>query len=202
MWSKAKSFRGNSLFEVKDEMFTLAYYGDGMARMHMEYIMNVNGKVVIDPKYYQYNELRRGDVIYYLTPTFRYDNNPNLKPPKNNIARIIGLPGETIKIKKGQIYINDRKLDTFYGKALSWGLDEKQYFKAVNKPGTAVCDEACKKTMKEFFNMNMASTHIPENHLFVLGDTWLRSIDSQFFSSLSQENVIGKVLGYEEVKSS
>jgi signal peptidase I len=56
--------------------------------------------------------------------------------------------------------------------------------------------------MKEFFNMNLASTHIPENHLFVLGDTWWRSIDSQFFSSLSQENVIGKVLGYEKEKSS
>ncbi|QJD82763.1 signal peptidase I [Cohnella herbarum] len=188
------------VIEATDQMFTIDYSADGMARTKLEYITNENRKLVIDPNFYQYNEFRRGDVIYYLSPSLSNNSDSIPKPPKSNIARVIGLPGETIKIKKGQIYIDEKKLNTFYGKALSWGLDEKQYFKVMNKPGSGVCDEACEKTMKDFFNTNMASTQVPANHLFVLGDTWFRSIDSQFFGALDQGNVVGKVLGYEQSK--
>ncbi|WP_397330379.1 S26 family signal peptidase [Paenibacillus lautus] len=34
-----------------------------------------------------------------------------------------GLPGEKVKIEKGQIYINGKLLDTFYGRAHRLGSD-------------------------------------------------------------------------------
>ncbi|WP_373461098.1 S26 family signal peptidase [Paenibacillus sp. V4I5] len=42
----------------------------------------------------------------------------------------------------------------------------------------------------------MDKVRVPEGHLFVMGDTWWRSIDSQIFSSLPFSNVKGRVLGY------
>ena len=37
------------------------------------------------------------------------------KSPETLIKRVIGLPGETIEISEGVIYINDKKLDENYG---------------------------------------------------------------------------------------
>jgi len=38
--------------------------------------------------------------------------NTKINLSENEISRIVALPGEKIRIDKGQIYINGRKLDT------------------------------------------------------------------------------------------
>jgi len=181
---------------MKQDLITVENHNDGMARRNLEYISKDKGKIAVDPNYFNQNDINRGDVIYYKTPTIDKNKYPSLNPPEYNIARVIALPGEEIEIKKGQVYVNNKRLDTFYGKALSWGLEEEEYFKTVNKPGSAQCDESCQKTMKEYFNMEMAKVKVPEGHVFVMGDTWWRSIDSQIFGSLPAATIKGRVLGY------
>jgi signal peptidase I len=204
-WVKEQSIFDNStpteppIVDVKEGMFTIEYQSNSMARRNFDYISKEHGKLVIDPDYYGGNEYRRGDVIYYEVPEFTYDKNPKLNPPEKNIARIIALPGETIEIKKGQIYIDNKKLKTFYGKALSWGMVEEEFFNTFNQPGHGECNEECHKNMRDYFNMNMSGIRIPEGHIYIMGDTWWRSIDSRIFGSLNSKKVIGKVLGYEKV---
>ncbi len=181
--------------EMNQDLITVENHNDGMARRNLEYISKDKGKIAVDPKYFNQNGINRGDVIYYKTPTIDKNKYPQLNPSENNIARVIALPGEEIEIKKGKVYINGKRLDTFYGKALSWGLEEEEYFKTVNKPGSAQCDE-CQRTMKEYFNMEMDKVKVPKGHLFVMGDTWWRSIDSQIYGSLPVANIKGRVLGY------
>ena len=77
-------------------------------------------------------------------------------------------------------------------------MDEDEYFNTVNQPGTAECNESCQKTMKDYFNMDIEKFKVPDSHLFVMGDTGWRSIDSQIYDTLPIGNVIGKVLGYEK----
>ncbi|OCT13438.1 signal peptidase I [Paenibacillus pectinilyticus] len=186
--------------EMKPDFIAVENDNDGMARSNLEYISKDRGKIAVDPNFFKQNEMHRGDIIYYQTPEIDKGKYPNLNPPVYSISRIIALPGEELEIKKGQIYVNHKRLDTFYGKALSWGLGEKAYFKSLNSPGSEMCDDACKSTMKSYFNKDLASVKIPVDHLFVMGDTWARSIDSLVFGTLPTDRIKGKVLGYAKVE--
>lgn len=64
------------------------------------------------------NTLKNGDILllYKLSSTDRFDIIV-LDEEKDNekiIKRVIGLPGETVAIKKGKIYINDKVIDDEY----------------------------------------------------------------------------------------
>lgn len=61
------------------------------------------GERLIGNKFiYHFEKPTRGDVI-----VFKYPPNPN----KVFVKRIIGLPGETVEIRKGKVYLNGRALD-------------------------------------------------------------------------------------------
>ena len=64
------------------------------------------------------NTLKNGDILllYKLSSINRFDIIV-LDEEKDNekiIKRVIGLPGETVAIKKGKIYINDKVIDDEY----------------------------------------------------------------------------------------
>ncbi len=52
-----------------------------------------------------YRDLRRGDIVVFILP----DN-----PKATSCKRIIGLPGETIEIRDGQVLINGAALSEPY----------------------------------------------------------------------------------------
>ncbi|MFJ5714440.1 signal peptidase I [Neobacillus sp. NPDC093127] len=142
---------------------------DNMDRGHREYY----GEVVVDEKAYAKKVPTRGDIVYYQTPEFTYDKNPDLNPSEYEIARVVGLPGEKIEIKQGQVYVNGAFLDTFYGREYHTGKLVKN----------------SKVELKE--------VKIPDGHYFILGDNWWRSIDSAVFGPLKTQLIMGKVLGVE-----
>src|SRR5690606_6537551 len=93
-----------------------------------------------------YPEVNRGDVVYYKTPETAVNKNPNL--PEYYIARVVGLPGETVEIREGQVYVDDKKLDAFYGVATDRGLTKEEYFEMAEQrieEGTLTTDEEVSK---------------------------------------------------------
>jgi signal peptidase I len=96
----------------------------------------------------------RGEVI-----VFKYPQNPNVF----YIKRVIGLPGETVRIRQHDVYINDQKLQDPWGKYLSEETD----------PNT-----------EEVY-------HVPADSYFVLGDNRDQSQDSRFWGFVPQDNLIG-----------
>jgi signal peptidase I len=76
----------------------------------MEPTLQVNDRLVIDKLTYDWNEPHRGDmVVFNPTRTLRQENFHDAL-----IKRIIGLPGETVAVKKGTVYINGVPLPETY----------------------------------------------------------------------------------------
>jgi signal peptidase I len=108
-----------------------------------------------------FKELKRGDVV-----VFRYPRDPK----QFFIKRVIGLPGEKIKVEAGKV--------TLYNEQNPEGLlmDENAYLPYGLSTSGSV------------------TTTIKEGEYFVLGDNRQFSHDSRAWGILPQVDVIGKVL--------
>ncbi len=113
-------------------------------------------QLLVNKLVYTFHEPERGDIIVFQPP----DSNG-----EEYIKRIIGLPGETVVIEDGIVFIH--KSD---GTVMS--LDEPY----ISTPA------------KRSFEGDI----IPENRYFVLGDNRNNSSDSRSGWTLPLENIIGK----------
>ncbi|MFC3212425.1 signal peptidase I [Planomicrobium okeanokoites] len=192
------------MVEAKENTILVEWGSDAMDRGNHDYDTITNSSLVVEM---EYEEVRRGDVVYYKTPVSAINKNSNL--PEYYIARVVGLPGETVVIREGQIYVDDKKLDTFYGAATSLGLSKDEYFKMVERnveEGTLTTDIEVSEeeqiswvnvdSMKEYFATSMEPVKVSNEAVFVLVDQWWRGTDSRDFGELPLEAVEGKVLGY------
>ncbi|TFD94325.1 signal peptidase I [Jeotgalibacillus sp. R-1-5s-1] len=152
-----------------------------------------------DHDYYKENELvvkegveiERGKVVYYHTPEIAIEANPNL--PEQNVARIVGLPGEEIEIKEGNVYINGAKLEAFYSEALVRGSNEDEYFDSISDENLVN-----REFFEEYFSMNTKKTKVGENEVYLLVDHWWRGTDSIDFGPIEKDQIIGEILGYSK----
>lgn len=109
----------------------------------------------------QFRELDRQEPI-----VFRYPKNPS----QFYIKRIIGLPGESVAIRNGQVYIYNTVHHDGYK------LDESVYL----DPGVATTD--------------MPKLTLGEDEYFVMGDNRSFSYDSRAFGPIHRRDLIGRVL--------
>jgi signal peptidase I len=117
-----------------------------------------NGEYLMANKLtYRFGEPKRGDVII-----FKYSDTQDF------IKRIIGIPGDTIMVKDGKVYVNGSK------------LDESGYLAdTVYTSGGDYLAEG-------------ETITIGENQYFVLGDNRPHSSDSRTFGPISENQIKGK----------
>jgi len=74
----------------------------------------VTGERLLGNKFvYRFGQPNRGDIVVFKYPP---------DPQKTFVKRVIGLPGETVEIKQGDVFINDHKLaEKFYVKNAAHG---------------------------------------------------------------------------------
>ena len=73
----------------------------------MENSLDDGDQLIVDKLTYRFHDPERFDIIVF---PFRYKDNTYY------IKRIIGLPGETVQIADGEIYINGEVLEESYGR--------------------------------------------------------------------------------------
>jgi signal peptidase I len=128
----------------------------------------VNNEYLIAEKIsYDFAEPSRGDIVI-----FRYPKNPSVI----YIKRVIGLPGETVTIKDGGVYISSST------DATPKLLDESYLDPSVktNLLDATTPDQQLKVTLGP-------------DEFFVLGDNRDHSSDSRAWGILPRANIIGRV---------
>jgi len=115
--------------------------------------------LIVDEISYRLAEPQRSDVVIFY--------NPN-DTSQRFIKRIIALPGETIKIEVGNVYIQQEAGGEFIL------LDETEYLS------------------EDIKTKNNKFVELKENQYFVMGDNRGSSYDSRIFGPLDKEYMIGK----------
>ncbi|QDP39070.1 signal peptidase I [Radiobacillus deserti] len=94
----------------------------------------------------------------------------------NYVKRVIGLPGDTLKVVNDTLYINGKEYEEPY-------LDK---YKEELPAGQSLTYDF---TLEEVTEKEV----VPEGHLFVMGDNRMISKDSRYFGCISMDSVIGDV---------
>ena len=69
-----------------------------MDRGNHDFETHEHGQLVVST---DFDELQRGQAVYYHTPSSVIAKNAAV--PEMYIGRVVGLPGETVEIKGGQV---------------------------------------------------------------------------------------------------
>jgi signal peptidase I len=107
-----------------------------------------------------YRQPQRGDVVVFIFPQ---------DTKKDFIKRLIGLPGETIEIKNGTIYVNEKPVTDPV-------VSQKYYYNRGDY------GDLGKKII------------VPEDQFFVLGDNSASSQDSRYWGFVPRTNLLGKAM--------
>jgi signal peptidase I len=75
----------------------------------MDPTLKVHDRVLVNKLSYHLHSVHRGDIIVFKAPP-----QERTAQIKDLVKRVVGLPGETIQSRDGQIYINDRLLKEPY----------------------------------------------------------------------------------------
>ncbi|MGD1865656.1 MAG: signal peptidase I [Phormidesmis sp.] len=89
----------------------------------MQPTVEINDRLVIEKLSYRFQDPQRGDIIVFQAPQKALDA-ANSTTRDAYLKRVVGLPGETIEVRDGKVYVNDTALRENYIKApplYTWG---------------------------------------------------------------------------------
>ncbi len=151
-----------------------------------------HGERVIIPKYEQWlhrfgiGDYSRGDILIFKPPAHTgermasflglWEYQPFL------IKRLVGLPGDKLKIEKGEVFINGKQLDASFTTA---------YWK---DQGCWDQDSSLASRINQDLPADQTEITVPPNEYFVMGDnrTASGSTDSRIFGTVPIDKIAGR----------
>jgi signal peptidase I len=136
----------------------------------MEPTLQVGDRIVVNKLSYHLHGVDRGNIIVFSTPPNEDCAGP---PVADLVKRVIGLPGETISLSGGNVFINHHLLPEPWLPASAQG---RTY------PGPSPAAYALHHPFK-----------IPSGDVYVMGDNRTLSCDSRYWGPIRESTIVGKV---------
>ncbi|MGH7907195.1 MAG: signal peptidase I [Candidatus Binataceae bacterium] len=109
----------------------------------------------------RFGKVHRGDVVVFVFP---------LDHTKDFIKRVIGIPGDTVAVRKGAVYLNGKKMPNLHGH-YELSPEARTPFSPRDKFGPVT---------------------VPKRDFFMMGDNRDHSYDSRFWGFVNINAVEGK----------
>lgn len=126
-----------------------------------------------------YTPIHRGDIIVFRWP---------VDPRQNYVKRVMGVPGDHIRVVNKEVYLNGRKLDEPYTQHIFPNYEPyrdnfpSEPFGPVNERGLDMLSK----------NVVNGEIVVPPDSFFAMGDNRDNSLDSRYWGFVPRENIIGK----------
>ena len=136
-------------------------------------------------KFLPYRPIHRGDIVVFKFP---FDDHPHY------VKRVIGLPGDRVRIINQRVFINGQPLDEPYVVHDPAGEDSfgdnfppsGRYF-----PENGIRPEWATRILDY---VDRRSLLVPPNRYFVMGDNRDRSWDSRYWGFVNRDAIMGRPL--------
>ncbi len=129
-----------------------------------------------------FDDPERQDIVVFQYP---------LDPSKNYVKRVVGLPGDTVEMRQGRLYVNGETLDetyiqhsqpngNYYDPQFEW---QREYLTRDTDPGSY------RPTRDDW-----GPVVVPEGRYFVMGDNRDNSQDSRYWGFVNRDLIKGRPL--------
>lgn len=128
--------------------------------------LQIGDRIVVDKLAYRFEPIRRGDVVVFSRPPLEQATYQDL------VKRVIGLPGDTLSLVGGKVYVDERLL--------------VEPWLAPRPPPTTPSPLAASFSLAHSFT-------VPPGEYFVMGDDRTDSADSRYFGPIPRHLILGKM---------
>ncbi len=126
-----------------------------------------------------YTDVKRGDIIVFRYPL-------NIK--EDYVKRVIGVPGDRIRISAKQLFLNGKAVEEPYKVHRSNQMDSYRDF-FPSEPNSPLPPAALQMLRGHIVAGEIV---VPAGHYFAMGDNRDESSDSRYWGFVPRENIVGK----------
>jgi signal peptidase I len=130
-----------------------------------------------------YRPIRHGDIVVFKFP---FDDHPHY------VKRVIGIPGDHIRISDEQVYVNDHQLSEPYvirDPAVEDPYTDNYPPATAYSMGIGLRPEWAQQISKYVSDGELV---VPPDHYFVMGDNRDRSWDSRYWGFVDRNSIMGR----------
>lgn len=131
----------------------------------MQPTLHDRDQMIVNKLKYRFSKPERFDIVVF-----------HASVQKDFIKRVIGLPGEHVRVKDNTLYINGKEVEEPF----------LQETKEKMKPYQTLTNDFKLEDLPGNYQV------IPENHVLVLGDNRVNSTDSRMFGVVSMDQIVGR----------
>lgn len=165
-WIKALAIAGLLVFVIRWFLVS-PFIVDGQS---MEPNFQDRERIIVNKILYDIRQPKRGEVIVFHVPD----------EGRDFIKRVIGVPGDTVKVENDKVYINGTQIEENY---------LKEAYEEAHAAGELYNRE---DELSDFPNDLYEDGKVPEGTLFVMGDNRSYSEDSRTIGYIPMDRVVGR----------